>query len=272
MFTQYLEREDTIDFSGPVTSKKKLKSGVYVINEQTDGTLYLSKKTIQTEELVRLPNSIADKINQSVDAFLTSEIRVAFDKYGILYKRGLLMYGEPGTGKSTILNQIMATAHKKDMITLFNPAPAWVPQIIENVREVEETERPFMIIWEEFEDWCHRSETELLSLLDGINQISNIFFVATTNYLNSIPPRIRNRPSRFADIIEVGALTKEARKTYLTAKIHAEDKINIDEWVEKTEGKTIDHLKDLIISVLVLKIPLKQAIEKLDSMGSEEDR
>jgi len=51
--------------------------------------------------------------------------------------------------------------------------------------------------------------------------------------------------------------------------LHADDNINLDEWVEKTEGLTIDHLKDLIISVLVLNIPLDDAINKLKVLNKE---
>ena len=101
--------------------------------------------------------------------------------------------------------------------------------------------------------------------------MNNIFYVATTNYIEDIPQRIRNRPSRFAEVIEIGPPDKELRRAYLLAKIHEDDVVNIDEWVEKTDGLTIDHLKNLIINVLVLGLPLDDAVEKLRNLEDDKE-
>ena len=96
------------------------------------------------------------------------------------------------------------------------------------------SDRPIMVIWEEFENWVAGYEADILNILDGVHQVDNVFYIATTNYIQQIPPRIRNRPSRFADVIEIGPPSANLRKAYIEAKIHPDDKIDIKKWVKKS--------------------------------------
>lgn len=271
MITQYLQQEDgAIRFSGPVNKLKKLPAGTYSASQDQFGNIYLNPFDTHTDKLIALSGSPAEKINREVDYFLSEDVRKRFKRYDLLYKRGLLMHGVPGTGKTSIVHLLMRQAIKKDMVVLINPEPYLVCSIVDNVRGIEKDDRPFMIVWEEFERWVDKCEGDLLDLLDGVDQVDNAFFLATTNYIEQIPPRIRNRPSRFADVIEIGTPGPALRKAFIHAKVHRDDNVNLQEWVDKTEGLTIDHLKDLIISVLVLEVPLDDAIAKVRRMEQED--
>lgn len=247
-----------------------IDAGVYNVDvDDRTGEKYLIVKQVESEGLVALPNSTAEDIAVKVDRFLQDAVKKKFETYKLLYKRGLLMYGPPGTGKTAIINQLTTVAIKKDMIVLLDPRPAWLTGIVPLIRSIS-PEKSILVIWEEFEEWVDDYESAILNVLDGMTQISNIFYVATTNYIDKIPPRIRNRPSRFADIIKVGIPSAEGRKAFLKNKIIPTDEIDIDDWVKKTDGFVIDQLKDLIISVLVLEISLDDAIEKLKSIENLE--
>lgn len=267
MLTKYIKRDNTYSFSSEFTSPGAMSGGVYNIEQDMAGDLFLVHNELETENLIRLQDSKMSEIYDSVNHFLSDDIRKGFEKYGLLYKRGVLLYGPPGTGKTSLVNQLISLCSKeKDMIILNNPHPQHVRQIVQSVRAVEKNDRPFMVVWEEFENWVENVEGHLLNLLDGVEQVGNILYLATTNYIDRIPNRIKNRPSRFAEVIEIGLPNWKARKTFLEAKIHKTDNVNINYWVAQTEGLSIDHLKDLIISVLVIGTPFDKALEKVRSM------
>jgi len=271
MYTQYLKHQDgSIRFSGPVSKLKTLPPAVYDVSVDNFGNIYLETAETYTDELIALPNSPAEQIEKDVNSFLTAEVRSKFERYKLLYKRGLLMHGIPGTGKTSIVHLLMRKAIEKGMVVLLNPEPYLVCSTIDTIRKIEKADRPLMVVWEEFEQCVENNEGDLLDLLDGVDQVNNIFFIATTNYLNMIPPRIRNRPSRFAEIIEIGTPNDDLRRAYISAKIHDDDDVDLDEWVAKTEGLTIDGIKDVIISVLVLDVPLEEAVAKIHRMDIED--
>lgn len=273
MNTQYLRHDNGyIKFSGHVDKLTRLDSGAYNVLVDPYGNAFLDKFVCKTDSLISIPGSPSEYISAEVDKFLSDDTHNKFKKYDLIYKRGLLMHGIPGTGKTSIVHLLMGQAVEKDMIILLNPDPYHMQTVVANVRMIEKNSRPFMIIWEEFENLIARNEAGVLNVLDGISQMDNMFFIATTNYIELIPPRIKNRPSRFADIIEIGTPGKNLRREYIKSKVKEEDDIDLDEWVDKTEGLTIDHIKDVVVSVLVLDKGLDESINKMRAMFSDEER
>ena len=55
METQYLQQEKTFRFSGEVFKHAKLPSGVYGINQDSMGELFLVEKTVSTDNLIKMP-------------------------------------------------------------------------------------------------------------------------------------------------------------------------------------------------------------------------
>lgn len=269
--TSYLFRNNSFEFATDFKQHQKLPSGVYNVSMDMQGRIYLNPEKIQTEKLIQLQDSVMADIYKNVDNFLTPKIKEGFDRYGLVYKRGFLLYGPPGTGKTSLLNQVInLCVEQKDIIVLRNPRPDLVNMVVQNINTIEKTRRTFMIIWEEFEGTVHQHEAHLLNLLDGLTQVQNVVYFATTNYIDKIPSRIKNRPSRFADVVEIGFPNRASRKMFLENKLHKDDKIDIEKWADATEGLSLDHLKDLIISVCVIGLTFEQALEKVSKLRSDD--
>lgn len=112
------------------------------------------------------------------------------------------------------------------------------------------------------------TETQLLNILDGLNQMENVVYIGNTNYPENLKERILNRPSRFDKRYYIGPPSAAVRKFYLENKITEEDlsKTNIDELVEKSEGLTLAHLGELIKGIYIFNKNINDVVTELKDM------
>lgn len=258
-------------FGIPTQKEYKLNPGIYTIEITMSGEMYLASMSTMTDTLIRLPEFTSENVIKEVEKFWSAETKAKFAKRKLVYKRGIILHGQPGTGKSACIAQIMEAEVRQGGIVFFCPQPEMLHKAIKSIREIQGNIR-CLVVWEEFDEALESDESSYLSLLDGEMQIDNVVYIATTNYLERIPNRFKRRPSRFASIIEVGLPNAETRKAYLSNKIFEDEKIDLDQWVKATEGFTIDHIKDLIISVLCLDIPFEEAIDRIKDNNYDEDK
>lgn len=254
--------------TAPEVTKETLSPGIYSIGQTMEGRLYLSSMFSTTDELVKLPNFASEQIINEVKSFWNEKTKAHFERYGLVYKRGILLHGSPGTGKTCTIASVMDNVVNEGGIVIFNPEPGLLAKTINAVRQIE-PELKVLTVFEEFDNMV--DNPDFLSLMDGQLQLENIVYIATTNYIHNIPLRIRNRPSRFATVLEVGPPSADVRQAYLAAKLRGEDARLIEELVAKTEGFVIDQIKDVIVSICCIGLDMAEAIEKIRLMGYEED-
>lgn len=247
---------------------KQLPPGIYNAVPGPFGRRFIYPADIETDKLVSLENSNTNKVMKDIGQFLTKETRDAFKAYELLYRRGILLYGPPGTGKTSTVIQICRefVAKYQGLVFLdfpFEGISSWVRDI-----RSQDSERAVLLVMEELDGQLPRHESTILSLLDGEDSVDNFIVLATTNYIEEIPSRIKNRPSRFSTVIEIGYPGIETRRAFLESRILPQHKsqVNIGELAQKTEGMSIDHLKDLIVSIFCFRLTPEAAIGKLKEM------
>lgn len=247
----------------------KLPSGIYdlLFDGQTD-TLFFKASEHNSDNIIDLPGTAFDTVVRELVKFLKPETKDAFEEYGFLYKRSSLLYGPPGTGKTCIVNRVTKEVLNKGGIVLFNPDPRLVRRALEEINGLD-PDALVMIIFEEIDQLSKSFEGSLLSLLDGEIQKENVVYLATTNYIDQVPTRIK-RPGRFSSVIQVGFPGKRARKTFLKSKLKPED--DLEEWVEKTKGLSIDEISECVKSVCCLGYKLDSTIKRLQSNDREEPK
>ena len=197
-----------------------------------------------------------------------------FKKYEFVYKRGIILYGAPGTGKTCLIN--MLCKHLiEDMggvifILTTSDDLTYYEHVMPEIFRVIEKDRPIITVIEDIDGLCSNknSETRLINILDGISQLENIVYVATTNYMEQLSARITNRPNRFDRRIEVKAPNRECREIYFRHKLKKEDvkKVNMKQWLDLTEGLTMAHLGEIVKSVIIFGHPLNEVVDMLKGM------
>ena len=245
-----------------------LPPGQYTINHSDEIGIYFRLEDINLDELIHLPDSKSEEVINEISKFWTLEQQ--FRNFGFLWKRGVLLWGVPGGGKTSTLQIISKNIVDRGGISIYVDNPSLAAKALKILRQVE-PKRPIVIMLEDLDAIIdEHGESDVLALMDGELQIDNVVFVATTNYPERLDKRLVNRPSRFDIIKKIDPPTSEARQLYFTSKnerLNAPEAIDeLKQWVSSTKGFSIAHLKELIISVEVFGQPLSVAVERLRAM------
>ena len=255
-------------FSPCEYSEKTLPPGQYNIEYSDTIGLHFHAVDVNVDELLHLPDSAAETVIDEVKVFWEREQH--FRNFGFLWKRGILLWGPAGSGKTSCVQQISQFVVQHHGIVIYLTNPNAVAKGLRLLRDIEPS-RPVVILIEDIDTIIQEyGESSLLALLDGELQVDNILFIATTNYPERLDKRIINRPSRFDLVKKIGMPSKEAREMYIRTKcerlVHPDSRAELDSWVNKTSGFSIAHIKELIVSVEVFEVPFDHAVARLSKM------
>jgi transitional endoplasmic reticulum ATPase len=216
------------------------------------------------EVFVEVPNVKWEDVGglEEVKRELTESIEWPL-KYPEVYERlkaenpkGILLYGPPGTGK-TLLAKAVANESDANFISIKGPEflSKWVGESEKAVRETFRKARqasPSVIFLDELDavvparglgadsHVTERVVSQILTELDGLEELNNVVVIAATNRPDIIDPALL-RPGRFDKIIEVPPPDEKARSSIF--KIHMEGKpvhkdVSLKELAKKTHGFT----------------------------------
>jgi len=260
-------------FVPALNTVSSLPAGLYELKYESQySSVVLNKKGFNLDDLYELPTYEIGEILNDIKKFWDNKL--LFKEYNYVHKRGILLYGKPGCGKSGIIqicvkylieqkNGIIINIKNSDDVENYT-------YYISTIREIEK-ERPFIVIMEDIDSILGDNKyatSQVLNILDGINQIGDVVYIATTNYPEKIEERITNRPSRFDRRYEISLPNSDIRRAYFINKLGKSFK-DIDLWTNETDGMSLAHLKELVISTILLGNPFKESINKLRELEKE---
>lgn len=242
-----------------------LPAGAYSVGHFSDG-IHLIRKTISVDSLLQFPDSKQDEILSEIRKFWDTV--EPFRQYGFLHRRGYLLYGPPGGGKSCLIQQIVnKVITSGDVVFVMDSNPGLFRLGLQLFRAVE-PDRRVVCVFEDVDSIIERyGDDELLSLLDGENQIDHVLNLGTTNYPERLDPRIVGRPRRFDSIIKIGMPSKAMREAYFKKKLNL-DQEDIPKWVKASAKLSFAALSELVISVKCLGNDFDATIKKLREMAA----
>jgi SpoVK/Ycf46/Vps4 family AAA+-type ATPase len=247
---------------------ERLPAGAYGCTLNQYGEVQLIARDLQVDDLIDFADSLPSKILREIESFW--DLGEKFQKHGYLHRRGYLLYGPQGSGKSSVVHQVVHRIINGGHVAVFCEHPGFLTRAMEVFRKIE-PDRPVVCLFEDIDAIIEtHGDSELLQWLDGSHQINKVINIATTNYPERLDRRIVSRPRRFDRIIKIEAPTAAIRETYLTRKLpdlatHGQMK----HWVQMTEGLSFAALAELVISVACLGNSLEETVELLRQLDDQ---
>lgn len=240
----------------------KLSPGSYKIkyNGMT-GQLSFIEFNSASDKILDLPSEEFTRVVGEMKQFLDPVTKAKFLDMGFLYKRSALLFGKPGTGKTVIVNRIMQEVIGSGGICLFVDDPRVLSMAYDALDDLQPNTTVLTVL-EEFDGMIKRyGEDDLLSILDGEIQKQNVMYLATTNYIDKIPKRMI-RPGRISSVIEVHFPSAHARTVYFSNKLGGKVN-NLQEFIDKTSGLSVDELKEVVQSVYIFGNHIDEVVARI---------
>ncbi len=212
---------------------------------------FLPRPTLRDEDVV-LPDGVLDAIERHTVGIARHGERLL--AAGQHLKRGLLLHGPPGTGKTHTVRYLMGRLPESTVVILTGTAMRFVQKAAELARRLQ----PSVVVLEDVDliaqDRSHGpmmgSSPLLFSLLDamdGVGGDADVTFLLTTNRASELETALADRPGRVDLAVEIPLPDAVGREALL--RLYARGvKLTADlgPIVEATEGVTASFAKELL--------------------------
>lgn len=224
------------DKSTPDSSPIDLPKGIYSYESSTNSSPErLVCMTVREDNYIDILDSLTD-LDKSIEDFINN--KHIYDESCSAYKLGVLMFGPPGTGKTSYLRQFIKS---KEAICIFMdqiPTRKFLEKLESSTKDVLK-----IVIFEEAVSLLEDSFDirQMLDFLDGSKSITNTIYFLSTNYPESIPENVI-RNGRIDIFVKVEYPDVEARKKLIKLYLNKEAS---EEELKCTENMPIVDIREI---------------------------
>ena len=198
-----------------------------------------------------LPEGLLARIERQTIGFgKHSERLLAMGRH---LKRGILLHGAPGTGKTLTAMYLASQMRERTVLLLTGRGMGLIEQSCAMARILQ----PSIVILEDVdliaeertrEGACAAVLFELLNQMDGLSNDADVLFLLTTNRPDILEPALASRPGRIDQAIEIPVPDSECRRQLfelygrgLTLRLD-----QLDSFITKTEGASAAFIRELL--------------------------
>jgi AAA+ superfamily predicted ATPase len=240
------------------------------------GTIYAigfrAIKQVQEQDLI-LPEEVMGLLQRSIVGFCRNSEKL--ERFQVELKRGILLHGAPGTGKTSICLYLAGLFPEFTVCFVSGDRLLYPRAICEMARYLQ----PSMVVFEDIDLIAQQRDEnglatvlgELMNQIDGCEPAEQVLFVMNTNSLDRLESAVRNRPGRVDQIIPIPLPDREARRRMLRTFTRSVQLAETD--LEKTLDATQDMspamLKEIVKRAVVMAVERDGCEDELTIEGSD---
>jgi len=192
---QYAIAQRFCDYIISLGEKTKDRTfNIYQYNVQHDYWQLKATKPARSLDSVVLPEGLKASLIQDIDEFVAPETYQWYKLHGIPYKRSYLLFGPPGSGKSSII-QAIAGHYKRNVCFLQPIGPQFTDDAFTSC--IQSAPKNALIVLEDIDAFfgrdrkalhsnCPLTFSGLLNGLDGVSSADGQIFILTTNFVDRL--------------------------------------------------------------------------------------
>lgn len=212
---------------------------------------FIDRPQLQRDAVI-LPQGVLEQVERLTIQF--SERAASLRAGGRHLRRGILLHGAPGTGKTHTVRYLMSRLTDRTVFVLSGQGLGIIGKTVGLARALQ----PAIVVLEDV-DLIAEERTmphagtnpilfELLNQMDGVEDDADIVFLLTTNRPDLLEPALASRPGRVDLAVEIPmpAATERRRLLELYATGLRADNPDWDAIVDRTEGSSAAFLRELL--------------------------
>ena len=211
---------------------------------------FLERPQVGREQVI-LPPDLLERIERQVVGVArhVSWLRSS----GQHLKRGVLLHGPPGTGKTHTVRYLLGQMPGVTVVVLTGAALGRIAAACSVARALQ----PSMVVVEDVDLIAEQRESrggqhpllfQLLNEMDGLGEDADVAFLLTTNRADLLEPALAQRPGRVDHAAELPLPDADARRRLMRLYQHdlVLDLASPAAVIARTEGVTASFLKELL--------------------------
>jgi len=192
-----------------------------------------------------LNDNLFDVLNNEIRMFLKK--KEIYDAMRLSYKRGVLLFGEAGNGKTTFLKYLLNEQKEAISIICDKNDSNQISFLMDFLADDYYKDILKIIVIEDIDGMQQTIRSVLLNFLDGLTPTHKTIFIATTNFPERLDIAIRNRPSRFDSVHHIGLPNKDARMKLIQLYFPDIGNGQLVECANESEGFSGAYFKEIYI-------------------------
>jgi hypothetical protein len=235
-----------------------------------DKDLHAQIQSASLDALV-LPGTLKADLVADFEGFFAA--REQYVRYGVAWKRGILLLGPPGNGKTHAVKALVNRLGRPCLyVRSFKSERGTIHTNIGHVFKKARDASPCLLVLEDLDTLVDKDNLSFfLNEMDGFAANEGILTVATTNHPEKLDSALLDRPSRFDRKITFALPGLPERHRFLALaneRVDGEMRLSetdLDEVALATDGFSFAYLKELCLSATMSWMRSRQP----GSMGRE---